>query len=267
MRKQIAFTVFLIQLLVSSQTFSAETTFDQSHEKWSRFLQKHVVMHQHTSAVKYKSIKSAPGDLQEYLNSLESVTKKEFGRFAENEKLAFLINAYNAFTIKLIIDHYPIKTIKDAGERSLANPTASPWKTKFFKLLEEERYLDNIEHELIRKSFNEPRIHFALVCASIGCPALRNEAYTAAQLDSQLEDASTNFLSDQSRNHFISNGNKLEISSIFKWYGDDFRKKYGSLENFIGPRISSIPEQQKLITTTKVIINFQDYNWSLNDEK
>ena len=239
-----------------------ESHFDQSHLMWSQVLQKVVKKSGNTSTVNYKEIKSDPSQLNAYLKTLESVSEEKFSRFSNDEKLAFLINAYNAFTLKLIVDHYPVKSIKDTGSLF-----ASPWKRKFFHLFGEERHLDNVEHDMIRKWFNEPRIHFAVNCASIGCPALRNEAFTASQLDKQLEEASVDFLSDKTRNRFNPDTKKLELSSIFKWYGSDFPKKFGSLETFLAPRITSNPEHQKIIREKKADLSYLDYDWSLNEEK
>ena len=236
--------------------------FDHSHQAWTIFLQKHVNVKGSASTIDYKSIKGDPKDLNEYLKSLEAVSQGEFSRFSENERLAFLINAYNALTVKLIVDHYPVKSIKDIGSLF-----SSPWKKKFFRLLGEERHLDNIEHDMIRKQFNEPRIHFALNCASVGCPALRNEAFVASQLERQLEDASVGFVSDKTRNRYSPETKKLELSAIFKWYGSDFPKKYGSLEAFIAPRITSNPEHQRIIREKKADLSYLDYDWSLNEEK
>lgn len=241
---------------------SSVSAFDHSHRDWSAFLKKQVTVKGQASTVNYKVIKSDPKDLIAYINSLESVTLDIFNSFSENEKLAFLINAYNAFTIKLIVDNYPVKSIKDIG-----SILTSPWKIKFFSLFGERRNLDNVEHDMIRKWFNEPRIHFAVVCASVGCPSLKNEAYVAAQLDKQLEEASLNFLSDSSRNRYLSTEKKLELSSIFKWYGGDFVKKFGSLEVFIAPRITSSSSDQAVIREKNASVSYLDYDWSLNEEK
>ena len=203
-----------------SKIVASVQEFDQSHQTWTFFLQKFVRINGPASTIDYKAIKNDSKDLQEYIKSLEGVSQDGFSGFSQHERLAFLINAYNAFTVKLIVDHYPVKSIKDIGERSISNPTGSPWKTKFFNLLGEKRHLDNIEHDMIRKQFNEPRIHFAVNCASVGCPALRNEAFIASQLDKQLEDAALDFISDKNRNRYNPETKQLELSSIFKWYGD-----------------------------------------------
>lgn len=188
------------------------------------------------------------------------VSKKEFDHFTSNVKLAFLINSYNAFTIKLIIDNYPIKSIKD-----ISTFFTNPWEKKFIHLLGEEHHLDDIEHNMIRKWFNEPKIHFALVCASIGCPPLKDTAYTGKNLDSQLEDSAKKFLSDRSKNRFNPANSKIEISSIFKWYGDDFIKKFGSIENFLAPYLSTDKKIIEQINNKQFSIEFLEYDWILND--
>ena len=240
----------------------ANIDFDHSHRAWTAVLQKSVRISGQASTVDYKRLKGGPTELQEYLNAVSAVSSEAFSRFSEGEKLAFLINSYNAFTVKLIIDHYPVKSIKDIG-----SILTSPWKLKFFTLLGEQRSLDNIEHDMIRKWFNEPKIHFAVVCASIGCPALRDEAYVASEIDKQLDAASMNFLSDRSRNRYLPDSKKLEISSIFKWYGGDFVKKFGSLEAFLADRVTDIPEQQRIIREKKAALSYLEYDWLLNDQK
>lgn len=251
---------FLLFFLLQPALGNAD--FDHSHRAWTTVLQKNVKIIGRASTVRYKALKNDFSELQEYLKAVGVVSSDEFNRFSDNEKLAFLINAYNAFTVKLIIDHYPIKSIKDIG-----SVFSSPWNLKFFTLLGERRSLDNIEHDMIRKWFNEPRIHFAVVCASVGCPALRNEAYLATEIDKQLDAASINFLSDQSRNRYLPENKRLEISSIFKWYGGDFIKKFGSLEAFLAERLTNIPEHQKIIREKKASVSYLDYDWSLNEEK
>ena len=250
---------FLIMTTFSSRILALKS-FDQSHKTWSIFLQKNITISGHASKVNYKAIKTNSKELENYLANLEVITQSQFKNFTKNEKLAFLINAYNAFTIKLIVDHYPVKSIKDIG-----GFLGNPWKLKFFKLFGESKNLDNIEHDMIRNWFNEPRIHFAVVCASVGCPSLQNVAFTRENLDQLLEKAALNFLTDFNKNQYLSDKKQLNLSSIFKWYGDDFVKKNGSLENFLATRITSDLEQQKSILNKESSIVFLDYDWSLNE--
>jgi hypothetical protein len=168
--------------------------------------------------------------------------------------MAFLINAYNAYTVEKILTRYPhIRSIRDFG-RFFGNP----FKDEFFTLLGRKASLDAIEHGMLRKRYREPRVHFALNCASIGCPMLREEAYTADQLERQLEEQAVRFLSDRSRNR-VANG-RLEVSMIFDWFKEDFEPReqyfvrYAAALGFAG---GALPLEFPL--------SFLDYDWSLND--
>jgi len=159
----------------------------------------------------------------------------------------------------LIIDNYPLASIKDIG-----TSFTSPWKKKLFKWLGQDSYLDYLEHEQVRKNYKEPRIHFALVCASISCPSLSPKVFLPESLDKQLEVASIQFLTDKEKNRITStNPLKLEISSIFDWYGTDFK----NLNQFIGERITTDRAISSQINQGKFDKKFLDYNWGLNDSK
>lgn len=247
--------LFLAFFLASPSSASA---FDQSHFAFTKILKKYVVEEGLTTKVRYIELKKDTKELDSYLSSLEAVSKEEFLAFGADERLSFLINAYNAFTLRLVLNHYPVKSIKDIG-----GLFSSPWKKKFFRLLGEKKSLDNIEHDIIRKDFEEPRIHFAVNCASIGCPALRAEAYTARKLNEQLEDATKKFLQDKTRNRFKPQERLLEISSIFKWYGDDFRKK-ATLEAFLAQYMGETEEEKQLIRGESKT-RYLSYDWDLNE--
>ena len=238
------------------------------HDSWNALLNKHVVAinHGHSTEVDYTAIKAKRKELKTYLDSLSAVTQNEFDTWEKPKQLAFLINAYNAFTVELILTKYPdLKSIKDLGSFF-----SSPWSKEFIFLLGKTRSLDNIEHDLIRGSgkYNDPRIHFAVNCASIGCPALREEAYTAKKLEAQLHQQTVRFLSDTSRNKL--QGNTLKLSSIFKWYKGDFTKGFGganSLSQFLLLYVDALnlgPAQQQKLTSCDMKIDFLDYNWDLN---
>jgi hypothetical protein len=252
----------LIGTLWLNGNLVAAAGFDHDHSVWNGLLQTYVVDHGAYSEVRYRQIKqSASTTLDEYLHSLSAVSKSQFDGWSQAQRLAFLINAYNAFTVKLIVDHYPLDSIKDLG-----GFFRSPWKIEFFTLFGEKTYLDHIEHDLIRgRNYHEPRIHFALVCASVGCPKLQNRAYTAQRLESMLESASDTFLRDTSRNRYDAADNTLYLSSIFKWYGKDFAAKAGSVEQFVAPYISDDPTVQHRIRSRDVDVEYLDYDWSLND--
>ncbi|PIR22869.1 MAG: hypothetical protein COV44_05655 [Deltaproteobacteria bacterium CG11_big_fil_rev_8_21_14_0_20_45_16] len=245
---------FIVFLMFSS-TASA---FDHTHQIWNEVLSRYVQPSGKTTVVDYKVLKGSPQKLNEYLKTLSSVSKSEYEKFSKSEKLAFLINAYNAFTLKLIINHHPVKSIKDIGSWF-----SSPWKKKFFNLLGTKMHLDGIEHDTIRANFDEPRIHFAVNCASIGCPSLATEAFVASRLDQQLEQAAVDFLTDESRNRFDPATNTLYLSQIFEWYGDDF-KSAGGVRSFVSTRMAKEPKVQEKISAAK--LEYLDYNWNLNQK-
>jgi hypothetical protein len=202
--------------------------------------------------VNYKGFESEKVEFQKYLDSLSAVSSTEYSGFTKEQKLSFLINAYNAFTIRLILDNYPIKSIRKIG----ILPGAA-WKKDFFKLLDKERNLDWIEHQKLRKDFQEPRIHFAIVCASIGCPPLLSEAFIPAKLNSQLQSNMEFFLKDSTKNRYDASSQTLYLSPIFKWFQEDFTKE-GTLVQFIkNATKQNIPDSTK--------IEYTDYNWNLNE--
>lgn len=228
-----------------------------------------------STQVNYAGFKSSQTELAAYLKSLSTVSQDTFDRWDKNTQLAFLINAYNAYTIDLILTRYPdLTSIRDIG-----GFFSSPWKQEFAVLLGKKRSLDDIEHGLIREKgvYNEPRIHFAVNCASIGCPALREEAYVGAKLDEQLEQQTVRFLSDNSRNYY--DGNTLHISKIFSWYKEDFEMKWrdsSSLNGFLAHYGSALSfndgksldnDDIKAIMSGNSEIEFLDYNWALNDQE
>ncbi|CAA0096169.1 Uncharacterised protein [Halioglobus japonicus] len=240
-----------------------------NHQVWDGLLKKHVVEVDGGKAtqVDYAGMARDRKELQAYLGQLSRVSMANFDLSSPNDQLAFLINAYNAWTVELILTEYPnIESIKELG--SLFQ---SPWRKKFFVLLGESRSLDDIEHNLIRGSqrYEDPRIHFAVNCASIGCPALRNEAYDAAKLDEQLDDQQQLFLSDRTRNRL--QGRSLQVSSIFKWYNEDFEKGWmgvDSLQQFFLQHSGSLgftADDVSRFSAGKIDIEYLDYDWRLND--
>ncbi len=236
--------------------------FDQNHLVWNEILKNHVKVGGSQSLVDYKAIKKNQDTLDLYLSSLSRIKRVDFKKWSESERLSFLINAYNAFTVKLIAKHYPVESIKDIGALF-----QSAWKTRFFTLFGKKHHLDYIEHEVIRKDFDEPRIHFALVCAAKSCPMLRNEAYVASKLESQLTDATKIFLNDKKRNFLNTKNKKIHVSSIFKWYGDDFNKKHGSAKNFIIENMDIKELSKEDLRSAVYELVYEDYDWSLNEVK
>jgi hypothetical protein len=256
----------LLGLLLIPHAVAA--AFDHRHTVWNDLLAKNVVWIDagHASQVRYAGFESDRAKLKAYLDSLSAVTRQDFDGWSKTEQLAFLINAYNAFTIEKVLTRYPnLKSIRDFGTF-----VGNPWKDKFFTLLGTPTSLDGIEHDTIRKPgvYDDPRIHFAVNCASVGCPALRNEAYVADRLDAQLEDQTRRFLSDRSRNRYVPDSGTLEVSKIFDWYGGDFKRAKGDLVAFFASYavdMSNAPEAQQAIRDGKAKIAFPEYDWALND--
>jgi hypothetical protein len=259
-------TSLLLGALLMGITFSSAAR--NMHTNWNTLLNDNVVTinRGHSSEVDYAAIKRNHPVLKAYLASLSAITQTEFDDWSKPKQLAFLINAYNAWTVELILTEFPdIKSIKDLGSFF-----SSPWSKEFVPLLGKTRSLDDIEHGLIRGSgkYNDPRIHFAVNCASVGCPALREEAYTSDKLEAQLDEQTKRFLSDMTRNS--AQGNTLSLSSIFKWYGDDFKMGFRgakSLGEFIlqyPEALKLIPAQQNALKNGDMKFKFLDYDWNLN---
>ncbi|WP_247664785.1 DUF547 domain-containing protein [Pseudoalteromonas sp. MMG010] len=258
-----------LSLVLSTMLLTSYSSYARSiHTAWDTLLKNNVVSinRGHSTEVDYAAMGDDHKALTRYLNSLSAISEAEFNDWSKPKQLAFLINAYNAWTVELILTKYPdLESIKDLGSFF-----SSPWSKEFIPLLGKTRSLDEIEHELIRGSgkYNDPRIHFAVNCASIGCPALREEAYTGEKLEAQLDEQTKRFLSDMTRN--VVQQNELQLSSIFKWYGDDFKMGFRgakSLNEFIlqyPNAIKLIPAQQKALKIDKMKIKFLDYDWKLN---
>ena len=228
-------------------SLASGTTVD--HSIFGTLLKSHVKDGQ----VSYSAFKKDEPDLDRYLVQLEKVDPDLLDRA---EQMAFYINAYNAWTIKLILENYPgVKSIKDLG--SLFQ---SPWKKKFVKLNAKTIHLDHIEHEILRPVFRDPRIHFAVNCASRSCPPLLDEPFTGPELERQLEDAAISFINDPQSN-FID-GDRLYVSRIFKWFGEDFDNDIlGYFRSYArGELAKQIAKAGKTLR-----IKYLDYDWSLND--
>ena len=259
---------------------SAQAQFDHSHAAWSALLKKHVVLIDggKASQVRYEGLALDRPALKAYLHSLSQVRQPEFDACSQAQRAAFLINAYNAFAIEKILMRYPdIHSIWDFG-RVFGNP----FKDRFFTLLGGASSLDRIEHETLRKpgAYDEPRLHFAVNCASIGCPMLREEAYVAERLDAQLEEQVVRFLSDRSRNRYNQETGRLEVSKIFDWFKEDWTSGYRGIGGKAPPATSR--EQyfaryaalladhaghRRLIQEQKAELRFLDYDWTLNNAR
>lgn len=238
--------------LVLLLLFVATPVFGFDHGQWEALLKKNVVVLEGGKASQFRYADVDRKALQSYLASLSKVEEKDFKAWPREEQMAFLINAYNAFTVEKILQRYPdIRSIWDFGKIF-----GNPFKDQYFTLLGRKMSLDGIEHGILRKAYREPRIHYAVNCASVGCPMLREEAYVAARLDQQLEEQARRFLSDRSRNRYRDG--RLEVSKIFDWFKEDFE-----------PREKYFARYAKLLGYPggEVPISFLDYDWSLNDSR
>ena len=241
--------------------------FDHTHAGYDLLLKRFVT----DGRVDYKGLKADPSALDAYLDSAAGVSEAEFNAWTELDQLAFLINLYNAATLKLILDHYPVDSIKDIGSF-----LKGPWSRPVVRLFGGTITLDNLEHDIIRKRYDEPRIHVALVCAAKGCPPLRSEAYTASALDAQLEDQTRRFLESPIGLRIDRGGNTVYFSSIFKWYGEDFVAGFSPKSGFAGlgkteravahfcSGYLSAPDGDYL-KAGGYSVKYLDYDWSLND--
>ena len=210
------------------------------HSKWTEVLQSYVT---DNGAVNYRGLQNNRAVLNAYLNDLSSNTPKN--NWSISEKKAYWINAYNAYTIQLVLDNYPTKSIKDLK---------NPWGQKFITLNDETLTLNTIEHEILRP-MGDSRIHFAIVCASESCPKLLNCAFEAESLDIQLDQAAHEFINDSTKNNITPS--KITISKIFKWFKSDFPKGDDFIDYLNTYSTVQISPEAK--------INHQNYNWSLNE--
>ena len=253
--------LLLIGLLMLGFLSSA-WSLDHSHAVWTKVLKSYQTP---DGLVKYKQLKADVAANKDhlflgYLSSIQSVTFKDYEGYTKSQKMAFLINAYNALTIKLIIDKYPVKTIKDIG-----GFFTKPWSVEFFSLLDGKiKSLDPIEHKWLRPNFKDFRIHAAVNCASISCPPLRNEAFVAERLDQQLDGQMRAWLGDKTRNQISSSKKTWKVSKIFDWYESDFKKWGGGVAKSIAKYMKAPPADKAL---EDIDIEYMDYNWNLNEAK
>ena len=233
--------LFLISINIIKIEKNIEFPIEKNiHSKWDFQLKKYV---SENGVVNYKKWLNQIEDLKSYIQILRKYIPNE--NWTNKELLSYWINAYNALIVLLILENYPITSIKDIPDR---------WDKKIFEVGSISYSLSNIEHDILRK-LNDPRIHFAINCASKSCPKLLNKAYQINKLNEQLDSSSRSFILDSTKN--IITYNKLKLSKIFLWYSSDFGQKKDKLE-FIKKHsntdISSSPK-----------INYMPYNWSLNE--
>jgi hypothetical protein len=237
--KKVTGTVVL--LLMSLFLFAGVSEPKIDHTPWDQLLQKHVSSN---GNVNYEGFKSDIDRLNNYLVSISKI--KPNTDWSRNETMAYWINAYNAYTIKLMLNNYPLKSIMDING-------GKAWDLKFVEIEGEKYSLNNIEHDILRAKYFDSRIHFAVNCASISCPKLSNTAYFAEGLDQKLEKAAKEFINNSAQNTISSN--KASVSKLFDWYKDDFTKN-GTVKEYINKYSTT------KLTTDK--ISYKEYNWNIN---
>ncbi|MGA8830089.1 MAG: DUF547 domain-containing protein [Desulfomonilaceae bacterium] len=266
-----------ILLTICGQAIAETEKANFSFNLYGEILKQYVT---DNGLVDYSGLKANRKPLDEFIASLSRLDPQVYDAWSDEEKIAFWINDYNALTLKAIIDHYPIKA---SFFESLIYPRNSirqipgVWDKLTFPVMGRELTLDGIEHGILRTKFDEPRIHMALVCAAMGCPPLRNEPYIAAKLNAQLDNQASNFLKNKNKFRIDLAANKVYLSPIFDWFGQDFIKNYGVEDEFSG---FSAKQRAVLNFISRYVgladkaflmkdgfsIEYLNYDWSLNEK-
>ncbi len=248
------------ELLAKSKVAQGEAfTYDDYNEVLSTYVTE-------DGLVDYEGLLANRDALDRFNADVAAISPETYNRWSEPEQIAFLINIYNSLTLQAIIDNYPVDSIREIN---------GVWKSLEFTVMGEPRTLDHIEHEMLRKDFNEPRLHMGIVCASIGCPVLRTEAFVGDRLDEQLDEQTVKFLAES--RHFVIDreANEVGVSSIFNWFGDDFIKTYGTEEGYEGHNdkdrsvlnfVAQYLEDgdRTYLQESKYRLKHLDYDWGLN---
>ncbi len=255
--------IFLSTLLFLFNNFTVAQTADDHHLLFTQILQDYVS----NGLVKYKELKD-DRRLDKYIKQLESTNPQKI--MNEKNLLAFWINAYNAYTLKFIIEEYPVESINDLHWGGLYIGSllgTTIWDDEIIVINGSELSLNNIEHDIIRKKFDEERIHFALVCASISCPPLLNEAYEGYKLDKQLGEQAELFFNDVTKNKFDKNTQTVYLSKILSWYEDDFGGNEQAILNYALQFIDKKTANYIKSNLSEWNIKYMPYNWDLNEYK
>ncbi len=232
--------IIALFIILSFSQLQAQNTFD--HSAWDQAL---ILNVSDDGKVNYDGFMKDSSQLYKYFKQLSENPPQE--NWTREEKMAYWINAYNAYTIKLVMDSYPLKSIKDLKD---------PWGKKFFKIDSEWYSLADLEHKILRK-FGDPRIHFAINCASISCPIVWNRAYTGDNLQNALDHQTSQFINDPQRNTI--NDNVVKVSELFNWYKKDFKVNGGDVKDFINRYATvKIGDQKKK--------GYRKYDWGLNEQ-
>ena len=237
------------------------TGFDHDHAAWTAVLDEHL----EGSNLDYAALKKQRAPLDDYLRTLEAVTPEQFAAWERGQRYAFWINAYNAYTVRAVVDAYPVSSITEIGTKE-----ESVWERPFLPLGKlwkpakgAKLSLDQVEHEILRPEFRDPRVHAAVNCASKGCPPLAAKAFAAETLDAQLDRATRAWLADPAHNRFEPKEKRVRLSRIFEWYGDDFTRGDVTLADWLAEYAP--PQYRKFLEQAAFRVEYLEYDWALNE--
>ncbi|MCI0493493.1 DUF547 domain-containing protein [candidate division KSB1 bacterium] len=273
---RILIPLILLASLMSFRADLAAQNFD--HAVFDELLQQQVK----NDRVDYQALKANQVRLTEYLKKLEQVNPDQFNQWSNNEQMAFWINTYNAITIEGILRNYPIQwgglIARARFPQNSIRQISGFWDKVFVKVMGKNVTLNDIEHNILRKEFGDPRIHFVIVCASVGCPILESQAFGASDLEQRLEQATRNFINDPTKVRLDQQENVLHLSPIFDWYKEDFSSSANGMKQFGSYKkaetrviefvMKYIPEADRnFIVKHQPKLKYLDYDWSLNEQK
>jgi hypothetical protein len=243
------------------ETAGPAAEFDHTHALWTALLADHV----RGDDFDYGALAKDPARLETYVETLAAVEPAELAGWTKEQRFAFWINVYNAFTIQKVVDNYPLKSIKSLsrlfGAKSVFDDEFIPMSAHHPDGKDDQLSLNDVEHEILRVRFPDARVHAAINCASESCPPLRGEAFVAERLDAQLEEQMRSFVRDASRNDFDLERRRVRVSKIFSWFGEDFERDAGGVREYL--QRYAAEEHRALIA--KARLEFLSYDWDLND--
>lgn len=262
--------LFVIFMVASLSGFA----FDQEYRNYADVLKTFV----HDGSVDYAGLQKNRAGIDRFVSDINSVNQEEYSKWTRNQQLAFWINTYNGWLLQTVINHYPIKKRFLPGlifPENSVQQIPGIWKGITTKAAGEDVSLDRIEHKILRAQFKEPRIHFAIVCASHGCPLLRNVPYLPATLDEQLDQAARDFLNNPAKVDIDPAKREVALSHIFKWFSEDFVRFAGEdwKKNYSTDKAGPLafvckyraPAECDALKTQSYSVKYLDYDWSLNE--
>jgi hypothetical protein len=264
--------LLLLQGITAAPSHGQDASAPLAYDGYAGVLEAHVIGE---GMVDYRGLWKSPGELEAFVDKIARLPRARFEAWPKKDQIAFLINAYNALTLEAIIDHYPIRARDENAPKAGIRQIEGVWDRLAFELMGRRVTLNHIEHEMLRKGFDEPRIHMALVCAAKSCPRLRNEPFRGHRLDDQLKDQTRKFLSHPAKFRIDRGRKQVYLSEIFNWFGQDFVKSFGTSSafegrsekeravlNFIAKHIKE--DDAAYLFKNTYAIRYLPYDWSLN---